>query len=187
MLWSNLRASLLMLLAAATTALSCAPIATADDPATAPTVDPSEYTMPGDPGWVFFRALGGEGCGISPDGTVGCDIAVSRNADGSVVQWGQPGPPGFYSCNRPTTNYYCPLPPPGTNQVIAGPQDPARYAASDTPTFTRNAKTLPAGFRLVNGNAWCYVSGASPGGVTCRTAANGFLWSSWGGILGGFS
>ena len=71
MLRSNLRASLLMLLAAATTALSCAPIATADDPATAPTVDPSEYTMPGDTGWVFFRALGGEGCGIV-DRRCGC-------------------------------------------------------------------------------------------------------------------
>lgn len=177
----------LLLCAAAATALWCAPTASADDPATAPTVDKSEYTTPDDPGWVFFRSREGESCGISPDGVVGCDIVVPLNADGSVVQWGQPGPPGFYSCNLPETSYYCPLPPPGTNEVIAGPQDPAHYTTSDTPRFTRDAKALPEGYRLVNGDAWCYVSGASPGGVTCRTGANGFHWSSAGGILGGLS
>jgi hypothetical protein len=31
------------------------------------------------------------------------------------------------------------------------------------------------------------VSDASPGGVGCRTGDNGFLWSSWGGIIGGIS
>lgn len=184
MLRLNSKASHL-LVAATATALCCAPTASADDPSTAPTVDTSAYTTPGDPGWVFFLASGGGGCGISPDGTVGCDIVVPRNADGTVVQWGQPGPTGYYSCNLPGTNYYCPLPPSGTNQVIAGPQSPAHYVASDTPNFTRNAKVLPQGYRLVNGDAWCYVSGASPGGVTCRTGANGFHWSSAGGELGG--
>jgi len=103
-----------------------------------------------------------------------------------VVQWGQPGPAGFYSCNATgENNYYCPLPPPGTNQVLAGPQTPAHYATSDSPTFTQNAKVLPEGSRLVNGSAWCYVSGASPGGITCKSGANGFHWSSAGGELGG--
>lgn len=179
-----------LLAAAAATALCLVPTASADDPANAPTVDKSAYTTPDSPGWVYFRAYGagGQGCGISPDGTVGCDITVARNADGTVVQWGQPGPAGFYSCNLPgQQQFYCPLPPPGTNQVVADPQNPARYVSSGTATFTRNVPVLPEGYRLVNGNAWCYVSGSSPGGITCRTGGNGFHWSAAGGTLGGLS
>lgn len=161
-----------------------------DDPGNWPVVDTSGYTTPGDPGWVFFRAYSedGQGCGISPTGTVGCDIVVQRNADGTPIQVGTSAPPGSYACNPPGENRLsCPLPPPGTNQVVADPQQPARYLESGTPTFTRDVDVLPAGYRLVNGNAWCYVSPASPGGIRCGTGDNGFLWSSWGGILGGLS
>ncbi len=172
--------------------LTLAPHAGADpnDPTTAPTVDTAGYTTTDDPGWVFFRARNeqGTGCGISPDGTVGCDIYVQRNADGTAVDDGPKGPPGFYACNPPGGgDYYCPLPPPGANQVVASPGQPAQYVHSDTPTFTRNVKALPEGYRLVNGNAWCYVSPASPGGISCHTGDNAFLWSSWGGIIGGLS
>lgn len=164
-----------------------APDSTADlsDPSTWPQADASVYTTTDDPGWVFFRAYDaqGTGCGISPDGAVGCDIVVKRNTDGSVVQWGTPGPPGFYSCNPPGADHNCPLPPPGTNQVVADPLRPARYVSSSTPSFTRNVEELQPGYRLVNGGAWCYVSAASPGGINCKTGENGFLWSSWGGLL----
>lgn len=173
-------------------ALGSAPHAVADpnDPSTWPEVDASEYTTPDQPGWVFFRARSeqGTGCGMGPDGTVGCDIYVPRNADGTAVDEGPKGPPGFYACNPPSGgDYYCPLPPPGTNQVVASPLEPAHYVASETSSFTRDVKALPEGYRLTNGNAWCYVSPASPGGISCRTGANGFLWSSWGGIIGGLS
>ena len=168
-------------------AFSLAPQATADpsDPSTWPEADAAGYKTADDPGWVFFRAPGqpGTGCGISPSGTVGCDIVVQWNDDGTPMQVGTPGPPGFYSCNPPGGNTSCPLPPSGANQIVADPQQPARYVKSDTASFTRNVGVLPAGYRLVNGNAWCYVSAASPGGINCRTGGNGFLWSSWGGIL----
>lgn len=182
----------LAILVSAGLALASAPQSAADpsDPGTWPEVDAGGYTTTGDPGWVFFRAGNeeGTGCGIGPDGTVGCDIVVARNADGTPVDEGPKGPPGFYACNPPGGNdYYCPLPPAGTNQVVAGPRQPAHYVDSDTRTFTRNVKVLPEGFRLVNGNASCYVSPASPGGINCTTGGNGFLWSSWGGIIGGLS
>lgn len=171
-------------------AMACAPAAAADDsgdPSTWPVVPNSGYTTSADPGWVFFRAYSesGQGCGIGPDGTVGCDIVVQRNSDGTAVSDGPQGPPGFYACNPPGGNLDCPLPPPGANQVVADPQTAARYIDSDAPTFTRNVNVLPAGYRIVNGGAWCYVSTASPGGINCRTGDNGFLWSSWGGIIGG--
>ena len=166
-------------------AFTLSPHATADptDPSTSPAVDTAGYTTTDDPGWVFFRARTdqGTGCGIGPDGTVGCDIYVSRNPDGTAVDNGPKGPPGSYACG----DNYCPLPPPGANQVVASPGQPAQYVHSDTPTFTRDVKALPEGYRLVNGNAWCYVSPASPGGVSCHTGQNWFLWSSWGGIIGG--
>jgi hypothetical protein len=158
-----------------------------DDPNTWPVVDNAAYSTSTDPGWVFFLPSTGNaanGCGIGPDGTVGCDIVVPRNADGSVVQWGAPGPPGFYSCNPPgQTQRQCPLPPPGTNQIVADPWKPARYVQSTAPTFTRNLGVLAPGYRLVNGGASCYVSGASPGGINCQTGDNGFHWSSAGGTL----
>ena len=165
------------------------PQANADpaDPNTWPVADNAAYSTAAEPGWVFFLPGTGNaasGCGIGPDGTVGCDIVVSRNADGSVVQWGNPGPPGFYSCNPPgQTDLNCPLPPPGTNQIVADPSKPARYVQSAAPTFTRNLGVLVPGYRLVNGGASCYVSGASPGGINCDTAGNGFHWSASGGIL----
>lgn len=168
-----------------------APVVGADpgnDPGQWPVVDNSGYTSATDPGWVFFRAYSedGPGCAISPTGTVGCDIVVPREPDGSPVQIGTSAPAGSYACNPPgEQRYSCPLPPPGANQVLADPQQPARYAESATPTFTRDVAVLPAGYRLVNGAAWCSVSPASPGGITCRSGDNGFQWSSWGGILAG--
>lgn len=178
--------------ALAVAAMALAPTAVADstdDPGKWPVVANSGYTSTDDPGWVFFRAYSktGQGCGIGPDGTVGCDIVVPRNADGTAVNDRPQGPPGFYACNPPGEHFYCPLPPPGANQVIAGPQQQARYVDSDTLTFTRDVEVLPAGYRLVNGDAWCYVSPASPGGINCKTGNSRFLWSSWGGILGGLS
>lgn len=176
--------------AVAATAVLLAPAASADDAGSAPAVDASAYTEADAPGWVFFRAYreDGQGCGISPDGMVGCDITVERSADGTVESWGAPVTSGSYPCNPPgQQNLYCPVPPPGANQVVADSQNPARYVTSDSTTFTRDAKVLPAGYRLVNGNAWCYISTASPGGITCKTGDNEFLWSSWGGILGGLS
>lgn len=170
-------------------ALAAIPQANADpdDPNTWPVADNAAYSTSADPGWVFFQPGIGSaapGCGIGPDGTVGCDIVVPRNEDGSVVQWGVPGPPGFYGCNPPgQTQLQCPLPPPGTNQVVAGPMKPARYAESTVATYTRILGVLSPGYRLVNGGASCYVSGASPGGVSCKTGDNGFQWSSAGGIL----
>ncbi|MEI6254071.1 MAG: hypothetical protein WCP30_14830 [Mycobacteriaceae bacterium] len=158
-----------------------------EDPNTWPVADNAAYSSPADPGWVFFLPGTGNaarGCGIGPDGTVGCDITVPRNEDGSVVQWGTPGPPGFYSCTPPgQTQRQCPLPPPGTNQIVADPGKPARYVQSTALTFTRNLGVLAPGYRLVNGGASCYVSGASPGGINCKTGDNGFHWSSAGGTL----
>ncbi len=168
-----------------------APAATASpgdlsaDPDTWPVADTAAYTNADDPGWVFFVPANGfaRGCGVAPDGTVGCDIVVRRNADGTVAEdFGIPGPPGFYACGEDISR--CPHPAPGANQVVAGPGEPARYVESDVPTFTRDVAVLQSGYRLVNGGSSCYVSAASPGGVNCRAAdGNGFLWSSWGGIL----
>lgn len=172
--------SILAVAAAVTAALTLAPHSAAD-PQNMPVVDHTGYTTAGDSGWVFFRAYGagGQGCGIGPEGTVGCDITVDRNADGAVVQWGEPGPPGFYSCGSRN----CPLPPPDANQIVADPESAARYAKSDALTFTRNVAVLPEDHLIVNGAASCYVSSASPGGISCHTGQNGFLWAPWGGIL----
>ncbi len=171
-------------------ALAHAPVATAApgdlsaDPDTWPVADTAPYTNADDPGWVFFVPGGfARGCGIAPDGTVGCDIVIRRNADGTVTDdYGIPGPPGFYACGEDLSR--CPHPPLGANQVVAGPGEPARYVETSAPTFTRNVDVLQPGYRLVNGGSSCYVSAASPGGINCRTATGtGFLWSSWGGIL----
>lgn len=172
-------------------ALGVTPPATAD-----PTCDPSgggenscarqpadtwplaqgDFTSPGDPGWVYFThpshpADFPGGCGIGPDGTVGCDLVPPLEHPGAS------GPPGSYSCE----GRRCPLPPPGTNQTVAGPQQPAEYVHSDVATFTRDVGELPAGHRLVNGNAWC-VAGWQ-GAVSCVSGANGFTIAWWGGIL----
>ncbi len=163
-----------------TAALSAASIAAAEptDPGTWP-VAQGNFTTPGEPGWVFFKpqGFGGSGCGIGPDGTVGCDIVPARWPDGSPVQEGQPGPSGFYSCE----GRRCPLPPPATNQTVAGPEQPAQYVQSGTLTFTRDVDVLPTGFRLVNGNASCRLSEQAT--LSCATGENGFILNATYGIL----
>lgn len=140
------------------------------------------FTSPGDPGWVFFKPLfsqadatgpkadsaraGQYGCGIGPDGTIGCDHVPSD-------PWNGTGP----GCG----DLRCPPPPPGTNQTVVSPQQPAQYVRSDTPTFTRDVDDLPEGHRLVNGDAWCAVG--YQGSLTCYSGANGFTLAWWGGVL----
>ncbi|MBU3750157.1 MAG: hypothetical protein FGM52_06845 [Mycobacterium sp.] len=141
------------------------------DPSTWPVAD-GNFTTTADPGWVFFVPDGfaGRGCGIAPDGAVGCDIVPSRDADGTPVQAGVPGPPGSYSCGGD----YCPLPPPSAEQIVAGPQQQAEYTSSDTSTFTRAVGSLVPGYRLVNGDGWCYVGAGSPRSVVCHSGPHGF-------------
>lgn len=143
------------------------------DPGTWPIAD-GNFTSPGDPGWIFFKpkGFGGHGCGIGPDGTVGCDIVPSRWPDGTPVQAGRPGPPGFYSCG--SGENYCPLPPPGADQIVASPQQRADYAQSDTPAFTRDVGVLYEGYRLVNGNASCRLGAGSPLVLACDSGEHGF-------------
>jgi hypothetical protein len=133
-----------------------------------------DFTSPGDPGWVFF---GPYGCGIGPDGTIGCDRVPARWPDGTPVEAGQPGPPGSYSCEGSR----CPLPPPGANQIVAGAQQPAEYVQSAIPTFTRDVDDLPEGYRLANGDAWCAVG--YQGSVSCTSGQNGFVINTLGAIL----
>ena len=145
-------------------------------------VPEGNFTSPDDPGWIFFKPFhlpagytGPKadamrsvqyGCGIGPDGTVGCDHVPTD-------PWGGGGP----GCG----DYRCPPPPPGTNQTVAGPQQPGEYVRSDTLTFTRDVDDLPEGHRLVNGDAWCAVG--FQGSVSCTSGANGFTLAWWGGIL----
>ena len=163
---------------ALTAAFCSAATAVADDPDTWP-VAQGNFTSPDDPGWIFFKPQGseGRGCGISPDGMIGCDIVPSRWPDGTPVQAGMPGPPGFYSCEGRN----CPLPPVGADQIVVGPQEPAHYADSATPGFTRDVDVLPSEHRLVNGNAWCRVS--QQGIVRCVTGDNGFTVFALGATL----
>ncbi|MGI9163658.1 MAG: hypothetical protein ACR2JI_12170 [Mycobacterium sp.] len=170
--------AVLGLVSAATVGAS--PTATAEpaDPGSWP-VAQGDFTTPADPGWIFFRPMGfeGGGCGIGPDGTVGCDIVPGRWPDGTPVQAGEPGPPGFYSCGGRD----CPLPPPGTNQTVAGPGEPATYVQSDAQTFTRDVDVLAQGYRVLNGAAWCAVG--FQGSVSCSTGDNGFTLTAVGGTL----
>lgn len=137
-----------------------------------------DFTSASDPGWMFFTGRAGTAhCGIGPDGTVGCDHVPPRNADGTPVQPGQPGPPGSYSCGGRD----CPLPPAGANQLVAAPQQAGHWAVSPAPTFTRPVAELPAGYRLVNGDAWCYQG--YQGTITCTSGANGFVIDSYGGAI----
>lgn len=140
------------------------------------------FTSPGDPGWVFFKPFffqagstgpkadgsraGQYGCGIGPDGTIGCDHVPSDPWKGA-----SPG------CG----DLSCPPPPPGANQTVVSPGEPARYVQSDSPTFTRDVADLPEGHRLVNGDAWCAVG--YQGSLSCVSGANGFTLAWWGGIL----
>lgn len=140
------------------------------------------FTSPGDPGWVFFKpffhqagATGPKadgsraaqyGCGIGPDGTIGCDHVPSD-------PWGGAGP----GCG----DLSCPPPPPGANQTVVGPQQPAEYVQSNAPTFTRAVDDLPEGHRLANGDGWCAVG--YQGSLTCVSGSNGFTLAWWGGVL----
>lgn len=164
-------------LLAAAVSLPCAPAANAD-PASYP-VAQGDFTTPGDPGWIFFIPTGfdGRGCGIGPDGTVGCDFVPARGADGAPVQAGVEGTAGSYSCEGGN----CPLPPPGTNQTVAGPQAPGRYVHSDSPSFTRQVSVLPQGQQLVNGAASCRLS--PQGTLSCTSGNNGFTLNAAYGIL----
>ena len=148
------------------------------DPATWPLAD-GNFASQGDPGWVFFKPAGfdGHGCGIAPDGTIGCDIVPARWSDGTPVQEGAPGPPGSYSCE----GMRCPLPPSGATEIVAGPQQPASYVQSGTAAFTRDVDVLVSGYRLVNGAAWCYVG--NQGTVSCSSGNNGFTISNVAAIL----
>ncbi len=152
--------------------------AVADDPSTWPVAD-GDFTTPSDPGWIFFQpqGFGGRGCGIGPDGTVGCDIVPASWPDGTAVQEGQPGPPGSYGCE----GRRCPLPPPGVNQTVMTPQAPAEYRRSEAKTFTRDVSVLPLGYRLVNGNAWCSLSEQAT--LRCVSADNGFTLNATYGLL----
>lgn len=160
-------------------ALMCAAVLHPVWTAVAEPADPSswpvasgDFTTPADPGWIFFKpaGFGGGGCGIGPDGMIGCDIVPSRSADGIPVQAGVPGPPGSYSCG----DDYCPLPPSGADQIVAGPQQRAGYVESSTPTFTRDVDDLSPGYRVVNGDGWCYVGSGSPRSVVCQSGEHGF-------------
>lgn len=151
--------------------------ALADDPSTRPIAE-GNFTSAGDPGWIFFKPVGFDGgCGIGPDGTVGCDIVPGSWADGTPVQAGQPGPPGSYSCE----GQRCPLPPPGVNQTVVTAQAPAEYVQSGSQSFTRDVGALPPGYRLVNGNAWCSLSEQAT--LRCMSGGNGFVLNATYGIL----
>lgn len=163
-------------------ALMCAAVfypatATADDPSTWPIAE-GNFTSAGDPGWIYFKpsGFGGNGCGIGPDGTIGCDIVPSRWPDGTPVQAGVAGPPGSYSCE----DRYCPLPPAGANEIVVGPQQRADYAQSDTPRFTRDVGVLYEGFRLVNGNSSCRLGTGSPRVLVCDSGDHGFSVHAFG-------
>lgn len=149
-----------------------------DDPGTQPIAD-GDFTTAGDPGWIFFQpqGFGGNGCGIGPDGTVGCDIVPGRWPDGTPIQAGVPGPPGLYSCD----GRRCPLPPPGANQTVVTAELPAEYVTSGSTSFTRDVGVLPPGTRLVNGNGWCSLS--EQGTLRCVSGANGFTLNATYGIL----
>lgn len=146
-------------------------LAEPSDPGTWPIAD-GNFTSPADPGWIFFKpnGFGDRGCGIGPDGAVGCDIVPSRWPDGTPVQAGMAGPPGSYSCG----GGYCPLPPPGADQIVASPQQQAAYAQADTQTFTRDVGVLYEGYRLVNGNTSCRLGTGSPLVLTCNSGEHGF-------------
>ena len=121
------------------------------------------YTSAADPGWIYFlspRGYGGQrdgqpvdqfGCGIGPDGTVGCDVVPHP------VQIGA----------EPPT-----VVPPGANQTVATPQQPADYRHSDGWEFTRDVDVLPEGRQLRNGDAFCLVG--YQGSVSCTTGEHGF-------------
>ena len=109
------------------------------------------YSTAGDGGWTFFKTPNGWGCGIGPNGVVGCD----------TVPGGAPTPDNTF-----------PGAPSGTSQTVASSSEPGRYVHSDTPTFTRDVDTLPPGRRLENRGAACGVG--YQGTVGCETGEHGF-------------
>ena len=111
-----------------------------------------DFTSADDPGWIYFTTEAGQSCGIAPNGTVaGCD---NTSADA----------------------------PEGTNQTVLDDTGAtARYAHSDTETFTRDVDVLVAGHRLQNGNAACEVG--YQGTVTCSIGEHGFTLASMYGEL----
>lgn len=112
------------------------------------------YTAADDPGWVFFvtpPGYGNFGCGIGPDGTVGCDAV----------------PHPVQISDEPPTDV-----PPDANQTVATPDQPGYYRHSDTLSFTRAVDVLPEGHQLVNGDASCLVG--FQGSVSCTTGEHGF-------------
>jgi hypothetical protein len=145
-------------------ALAAAPLVSADPP---PDNDKGyslaqgNYTTEADPGWVYFVVdFGGKpadyhdyfGCGIGPDGTVGCDRV-----------------PDPYRYPSLAATY----PPPGTNQTVATVWEAASYRFSLTPTFSRQVDVLPEGGMLVNGGAKC--KRGYQGSMSCRTGEHGFM------------
>lgn len=112
------------------------------------------YTSADDPGWVFFLSppgYGNFGCGIGPDGTVGCDVV----------------PHPVPISDEPPTDV-----PPDANQTVATPDQPGYYRHADALTFTRAVDVLPEGHQLVNGDASCLVG--FQGSVSCTTGEHGF-------------
>jgi hypothetical protein len=95
------------------------------------------------------------GCGIGPDGTVGCD-RVPR--------------PDLYPLMTPAS-----YPPAGANQTVATPGEAGSYRFSPTPTFTREVDVLPEGRQLVNAGAAC--ERGLQGSMVCDTGEHGFLLS----------
>ena len=100
------------------------------------------YTSPTEPGWVFFipRGFEGHGCGMAPDGTVGCDAVPARGPDGTPVQASQPGPRAptvatveTARCRRRVRTR--------SSSARSGP----RYVQSDVETFTRAVDVLDQG------------------------------------------
>jgi hypothetical protein len=121
------------------------------------------YTTASDPGWIFFlspRGYGGQrdgqpvdqfGCGIGPDGTVGCDVVPNPAQIG----------------NEPPT-----VVPPGADQTVATPWQPAEYRHSGALTFSRDVDVLPEGYQLRNGDSFCLVG--YQGSVSCTAGEHGF-------------
>ncbi len=146
--------------------LAMAPVAEAEPPWPGSPDYPlaeGNYTTEEDPGWVYFvvdfpwkPAIHDYfGCGIGPDGTVGCDRVPN---------------PDQYPGMQPAT-----YPPPGTNQTVATGSEAASYRFSLTPTFSRDVDILPEGRQLVNGNAQCQRG--LQGTMSCRTGEHGRLLS----------
>ncbi len=146
-------------------ALGSAPVADADLPPEGPDYPLAQgnYTTQEDPGWVYFvidfpwkpDIHDFFGCGVGPDGTVGCDRVPH---------------PDQYPGMEPAT-----YPSPGTNQTVATGWEAASYRYSVTPTFTRDVDVLPEGRMVVNGDAKC--KRGLQGSMSCQTGEHGFRLS----------